>query len=282
MRYYLLITLSFILILIGHESVMSQDRTTAEKKYKTVVFTTPETYVTDVDSGDYFNKRMLNVLFRKEVSSLVTGSDDVVTNRWYATLGNEDELLSLGGVLGLGKKKTKKITNLLAFGINLKSKSGFATLWEDGDWAAGINGTFKYTFVGKGSINYGKYNHGIPLESYRKNVLKPKYDKEVEKYLEKGGTYDNLKTAMDAISTGALTSKDTASIVKTLKKKSDETYEKMAEEEADFLQEKQWFNFLRDYWVSVEGNIPFTRKKYSLVDTVTTILHQIKSSMDSI
>ncbi|MBP9152798.1 MAG: hypothetical protein KBF73_10985 [Flavobacteriales bacterium] len=228
---------------------------------------------------NYYNNKMLNVLFREEVGSIVHNSTDATANRWYATLGNEDELLSFGGTFGTSKDKTKKLTHLFSLGASLKSANGFATIAKDGELVSGINGTVKYTWVGRGIINYGDGKNGkhgkngLKMEAYRVGFLKTKMDKEIAEYVKKDGEFDKWKEVNEIDNDMKATVNDKKEL-KLLQNQYLEYYEKMAVNEVETLKEHDWYKFLWDHWVTIDGSFPISEKKYelskALSDTATT------------
>lgn len=216
-----------------------------------------------------FNEAMLNVFFAEEVSSYIGESKDLSLKKSYAVISTADKTLFLGGSFIYGrKKKTQKLKHILTLGVKAKLNEEFASFLnnENGNLANEIGLNFKYTWIGRGILNYGCYKD--ELQRLNEKVLIPKYEEKVAS-TNKALTYVKELKEFENIY-GVASSKYIDKRESYFSKKYEELYLELAEEEIAILKKENLYSYFWDHYITAEAFLPASRTFYSVVPSITT------------
>ncbi len=197
-----------------------------------------------------YNGYMLNSLFTSLLNEKAFNSSDLSTSRYYATVTNEDNEFSFGMNFNTSKSNLIKRNWVGSLGFNLKSKSGFATVFKNGTIQNNIYITGKIGHIGNGVITFTDSDK-TSYNNYYKNYLRDTYRGKLEKTLKADGTIDEELEKLRAAN------KETAeSFDKELTKTKRDLVSKLAEEEMEALEEYRWYSRIRDFIWSAEVKLP--------------------------
>lgn len=211
------------------------------------------------------NYKALNILFADEVSSYIGDSKDLSLQKGYALISTADKTLFIGGTWDFGRDdKLKKLTHLLTVGLKGDLKDDFSTVFKNGEAKNNIGLNIKYTWIGKGILNFGK--HKETIIRYRENILRTEFQKELDKYLKDEGDKDKIKV-LEALSGKDL---DKAKEESIYSKKAKEIYTKIADAEVKLIKENKIYNWLWDHYIVFEGYMPITKKSYAILPDTNT------------
>lgn len=228
-----------------------------------------------------FNDKMLNVLFANKVGTSFGSSNDLTLQKFYTSLDVNDNSLAIGANFDTrGDDETKKLTWLLSAGAKIKADNKFATIYDNGDFQENNIGlTFKITLIGNGIINFtekkitGKeIDRKAAIETYRKEILAPKYSAKTHKYNkeELKASYTYYKALKDL-------DNDIEDIDETIKNKHDALYIELAKEEISYIEKNKMYRFLWDHWHSLDLFIPLGENTYLVTDDVVNTSLQKKN-----
>lgn len=220
-----------------------------------------------------FNKKMLNILFTKEISNYLTESSNLNTRKAFAVLTEEDNRLFLGGSFTNPFKKRRSIDRLIGLntiGIKADIKDKFATVFSSGDLNNDLGISYKYTYIGRGTITYSsKSKKGKSdkekIETYRKDYLLDEFLDEKVNESVKTITQKNNKNEV----INELNGKPKSKLLNTVSKSDfDALYLSILEEEADNTTKQKWYTNYYNWWVSLETFIPITRTEYKTSENI--------------
>jgi len=143
-----------------------------------------------------FSGSMLNSLFRGELGSFFTNTNDFALDSYFLTTDTDAKTLTIGMskdldvFLGRVPEATKKLYKLSHIGT-LYTRSSidkkFSSLTkrnsetDEIELNSGIGIGLKYTFLGRGSIRFDR-KAGMKFEELRKELIDKKISKEIETY----------------------------------------------------------------------------------------------------
>ena len=208
-------------------------------------------------NGSLYNGRMLNVFFADKITTAFSGSNDLSTQKFYASLDAADNSLSLGvNIDSRGGNKLERLNWLFSTGLKMKSKDKFATLYKSGDFQEdNVGFTLKVSLIGRGIIWF----NGVDNLLFRQfhNDISGKYTTEVAQFnATQLASFVVEKNALNAIDPGLPNS------TVALQGKTREMYAKLAQEEVDFLNKNKSYTYSWNHWASLEAFIPFGENSY--------------------
>jgi len=242
----------------------------------------------NLDKKVFYNNKLLNILFADEVGSYVNGGSDLSVNKYFAGLDLEDKSVSFSmNFTNKGKTKLDPLRWVYSAGFKASTDQKFATIYKKGKFENDdLALTGKITFIGSGTITIKNgasqkqikeqakndknsaapivpiYNKEKIILNYRKVLLK-KYAKKIEEYTltDYPKEKDSLKAIYDSVYNNVEKLSDKTE--KLIESKYDDFYEKIAQEEINFLKKNKLFCSLKDYWVSFDLIAPIGQKKYN-------------------
>lgn len=219
------------------------------------------------------NYKALNILFADEVSSYIGDSKDLSLQKGYAVISTADKTLFIGGTWDFGREeKTQKITHLLTVGLKGDLKDDFSTVFKNGEVKNNIGLNLKYSWVGKGILNFG--SHKETIIRYREDILKKEFQGEIDKYIKDKKDISQIEL-LEALSGQELGKEKKSSIYS---KKAKEIYTNMAEAEVKLIKDNKLFNWLWEHYFTFEGYLPITKKAYTILsdaNATTTINEEV-------
>jgi hypothetical protein len=254
--------------------------------------------VKNEDERFIFNRKALSVLFSDEVGSYFNDDEDFSTQRYYASLSTKDNSFSFAYTFNPCYEcdEIEKIKHIATVGFKAKTNDNFAELYRNGDFtASNIGISLKYTRINNGKLKYDsiiqiqkddKYALNFVKDSslsqseliniYRNVLLYPQIDKEVADYLDTNYKKDTIKAYLQLLKTKVkskikdINDKDIDDInTSVLKKKGNEFYTKIAEEEVKYLKENKLYKYIENSWFTFNLYIPLNSESYSLFDRST-------------
>lgn len=253
----------------GQNKITSIDEIDTVEELKS--FTT-QIYLQDIqESQKLFNDKMLNVLFADEVGAYVNDSKDLSLQKTYFTISTADKTLFIGHTFDFRDKKIKKLSHILTIGVKAALKDDFSTIFKNGEANDDIGFNFKYTYIGRGIIDYGKY--GDVIERLRGDIIEEKFNDEINKYLKEGGDFESEKILNNTLLGGDSQQLDNK-LKQVITAKAEQVYGKMAETEVEYLRKNKFYNYLWDHWVTFETYIPVTEKNYNVISDINTITYK--------
>jgi hypothetical protein len=242
----------------------------------------------NLDKKIFYNNKLLNILFADEVGSYVNGGSDLSVNKYFAGLDLEDKSVSFSmNFTGKGKTKLDPLRWVYSAGFKASTDEKFATIYKKGKFENDdLAITGKITFIGNGKINIKngasqkqikelvKNNKNFAgqiapifdkekiILNYRELLLK-KYSKKIEEYTSTDypKEVDSLKAIYDSVYNNV--EKLSNKTEELIESKYDDFYEKIAQEEINFLKKNKLFCSLKDYWLSFDFIAPIGQKKYN-------------------
>ncbi|WP_282123597.1 hypothetical protein [Algibacter mikhailovii] len=134
-------------------------------------------------------------------------------------------------------------------------------MFKNGDIQNDIGINLKYTWVGRGIIDFRGYERQI--DNLKQEVIVPNNVKEVK---------DNIKNKVYEKEIDTYKKVYETNLPKKLgtfyEDKYEEIYSKMAEEEIAFIRKEKLYNFLWDHYVTFEALLPVTERSYNLLPDV--------------
>lgn len=230
-----------------------------------------------------FNKKMLNILFTKEISNYLTESSNLNTRKAYAVLSEEDNRLFLGGSFTNPFKKRNPIDRLIGLhtlGIKADIKDKFTTVFSSDELNNDLGISYKYTYIGRGVITYStrdskkaKNSDRKKVEEFRKKYLLDEFlELESKKSIE---TASQKQSKTDVVN--QLEGKSVSKLKNQIPKSTvNELYQKVLEEEAETVVKQKWFTNYYNWWISLETFIPVTETEYKTSENITS--NQINTS----
>jgi len=218
-------------------------------------------------SKRFVNDKVLNIFFADEISSYISESKDLSLQKAYAVISTADKTLFLGTSFELCREdKTDKLTNLVTIGVKAKLKDDFSTIFKNGDIQNDIGINAKYTWIGRGILNFG--NHTGAIKTYREKILKGQFQSEIKDYLSKS------KDSSARVKLAALYGKDPKTYKKKEAKlysnKASEIYTKFAETEVKLIKDEKLYRWFWNHYAVFEVYAPVTKKSYTLLPDVNT------------
>lgn len=225
-----------------------------------------------------FNKKMLNILFTKEISNYLSESSNLNTRKAFAVLTEEDNRLFLGGSYTNPFKKRNPIDRLIGLntiGIKADIKDKFATVFNSSDLNNDLGISYKYTYIGRGKITYStkkdeesdKMFDKEKVAKFRKEYLLDEYLKETVQNSVKSINQTNSKNEV----LNEINSKPQNKLLNVVSEKSfDEIYQKVLEEESNTVTKQKWYTNYYNWWVSLETFIPITKTEYKTSESITS------------
>lgn len=222
-----------------------------------------------------FNYKTLNMLFANKVGTAFGSTNDLSLQKFFAALDAGDNSLAIGvNFDSRAGDKFKKLSWVFSAGVKFKAKDKFAVIYNDGDFQEdNIGANLKVSFIGNGIINYngfagtrGGATRMKTIENYHK-YLDTKYNSKVSTFNEEN--LDSFKTEIENIS---IYSPNASNLQSALNKKKDELYVEMVKEEVSFLENSKMYNYLWDYWFSLEAFVPFGQNTYQVTPNANTSL----------
>lgn len=225
-----------------------------------------------------FNKKMLNILFTKEISNYLTESSNLNTRKAFAVLTEEDDRLFLGGSFTNPFKKRDPIDRLIGLhtlGIKADIKDKFATVFNSDELNKDLGISYKYTYIGRGKVTYSskvKEDSSLKfdkekVEAYRDDYLLNEFLDELVDTSTKPIIQGNSKNEI----LNELNGKPKNKVLNVVSKSSfDELYQKVLEEEANTVTKQKWYTNYFNWWVSLETFIPVTATEYKTSENITS------------
>ncbi|AUC76140.1 hypothetical protein [Olleya sp. Bg11-27] len=219
-----------------------------------------------------FNEAMLNILFAEEVSSYIGESKDLSLKKSYAVLSTEDKSLFLGHSFVLNRKlETQKLTHLLTVGVKTKLDDKFSSfLSKDRNLEDEIGITGKYTWIGRGIINYGNLEDPTisnRIKSLNEDVVLKNEILKIDKSIKDSVYYKEIADIRKIY--GPDTDDFKAKEKSFYKNKYDSFYQNVAEEQIKRLRTEKLYNHLWDHYAAFEVFIPLSRNFYNVYNTPT-------------
>ncbi len=218
-----------------------------------------------------FNNAMLNILFAEEVSSYIGNSKDLSLKKSYAVISTADKTLFLGKSFVFGRQKeTQKLTHLFTAGIKAKLNEEFASFFnrKDKNLENEIGLNFKYTNIGNGIINFTNFSN--ELNNLNEKVIIPGLSQKTETNVKNNIYIDELKYYENIY--GINSNKYKNKLKKYYKEKYEELYLELAKNELLAIKKEKLYNFIWDYYFTVEFFAPLSRSFYNVVPEITANL----------
>ncbi|WP_419212586.1 hypothetical protein ACNR9Q_00310 [Maribacter sp. X9] len=223
-----------------------------------------------------FNDKMLNILFAEEVGSFFNNSDNLTLQEYFASVSADDKSLSLGfTVNSRGKNALRPLNMVYNFGVKVKAKNKFASIFENGDFnqKSDLGISFNITKVHfiAGAINFSSvkdgnnniiFNRRALIETYRKKLYAD-YRGKIKEYKVK--TLPKEEDSIRAIQNQMRGYKHKPDISKIYKEKGASLYQSLAEDEIKYIKENKAYSFISSDWVSLDGFLPVTNTTYNIL-----------------
>lgn len=217
----------------------------------------------------YVNDKVMNIFFADEVSSYISDSKDLSLQKAYAVLSTADKTLFIGTSLDFCRSnKTEKLSNLLTIGFKAKVKDDFTTVFKDDKGQNNIGFNVKYTWVGRGILNFGE--NAKVIKKYRDEILKEEFQKKTNKYLsdKEGESELKKKEILDKLVVDSKKHKKKKESIYTAK--AIDVYTKLAEAETELIRKHKMYNWFWNHYTVFELYAPITRKSYTMLTDVNT------------
>ncbi|MCP4052310.1 MAG: hypothetical protein GY739_04430 [Mesoflavibacter sp.] len=215
-----------------------------------------------------FNETMLNIFFAEEVSSYIGESKDLSLKKSYAVLSTADKSLFLGRSFVMFRNEdTEKLTHLFTVGVKAKLEDDFSSfLSKDRNLENEIGITAKYTWIGRGIINYGCYEDEI--RRLQNEIIIKNKSASVSKNV-KDDTYEN-ELKEHATIYGADSNRHKEFEKKFYENKYKSYYKEISEELIDRIRKDKLYSHLWDHYATFELFAPVSRNFYTVYSTPTS------------